>query len=156
MRAASGAGRLTAVGAAEVAATALVALSAASGAAAAGGAAGGAVAWQTRCGWFVNPTPGNVWLLDRDREWIIGLQGGHQVPGDWPWPRFAADQWVEVNGRYGHGCACLGVRVDGASGRIVAISGAEARPLAACRADPGLRRWGRFAPPASPASPASP
>lgn len=31
-----------------------------------------------RCGWFDNPTPGNASPTDRDGQWLIGLQGGHQ------------------------------------------------------------------------------
>ena len=38
----------------------------------------------TRCGWFSNPTPANASLYDRDGEWVIGVQGGHQAEGDWP------------------------------------------------------------------------
>src|SRR5258705_12486965 len=69
--------------------------------------------FETRCGWFVNPTPGNVWLYDREAEWTIGVQGGHQVDGDWPWPAFKRGQWVRTNaGSYGYGCACLDLRVN--------------------------------------------
>lgn len=56
---------------------------------------------ETRCGWFVNPTPANASLYDRDAEWIIGVQGGHQAEGDWP--EFGSGQWVKTNGNYGHG-----------------------------------------------------
>ncbi|HET7863945.1 MAG TPA: DUF4087 domain-containing protein, partial [Burkholderiaceae bacterium] len=45
-------------------------------------AAGAAAAQPAlRCGWFDNPTPGNATLVDRDGEWTIGLQGGHQASG---------------------------------------------------------------------------
>src|SRR5690349_18304425 len=37
-----------------------------------------------RCGWVDNPTPSNWWLVDRDGEWEIGLQGGYQAKGDMP------------------------------------------------------------------------
>lgn len=65
---------------------------------------------ETRCGWFSNPTPANAWLHDRDGQWTIGAQGGHHAEGDWP--SFKAGQWVETNGHYGHGCACLWLRVN--------------------------------------------
>lgn len=39
---------------------------------------------KVRCGWFENPTPANAWLTDRDGDWIIPVQGGHQANGDWP------------------------------------------------------------------------
>ncbi len=35
--------------------------------------------YETRCGWFDNPTPANYSLYDKDSEWIIGVQGGYQV-----------------------------------------------------------------------------
>jgi hypothetical protein len=106
------------------------------------GAAGAAepVAAETRCGWFSNPTPANASLHDREDEWIIGVQGGHQAEGDWP--SFAPKQWVETNGHYGHGCACLRVRVDRATHHVLEIESARARPLSACRRDRALKRWG--------------
>ena len=96
--------------------------------------------FETRCGWFSNPTPANASLHDRDDEWIIGVQGGHQAEGDWP--SFGPKQWVETNGHYGHGCACLSVEVDRESGRVLQITSARARPLSACRRDKALKRWG--------------
>jgi hypothetical protein len=106
------------------------------------GAAGahGAVQAETRCGWFSNPTPANASLHDRDDEWIIGVQGGHQAEGDWP--SFAPKQWVETNGHYGHGCACLRVKVERETHRVLVIESARARPLSACRRDKALKRWG--------------
>jgi|GEM_PF-744465 hypothetical protein len=93
---------------------------------------------EIRCGWLVNPTPANIWLRDRDREWIIGVQGGDQLGGDWPWPAFAPGQWQELNGHYGRGCACIRGRVDPDSGRVVEIQHSWPRPLQACREDPAL------------------
>lgn len=95
---------------------------------------------ETRCGWFDNPTPANASLHDREGEWIISVQGGHQAEGDWP--SFGPKQWVETNGHYGYGCACMSVEVDRASGRVVEIKSARARPLSACRRDRALKRWG--------------
>ena len=99
-----------------------------------------APAAQTRCGWFSNPTPANAWLHDREGEWTIGVQGGHQAEGDWP--SFGPKQWVETNGHYGYGCACMSVEVDRESGRVLEIKSARARPLSACRRDKALKRWG--------------
>lgn len=98
------------------------------------------VAAETRCGWFSNPTPANASLHDRDDEWIIGTQGGQQAEGDWP--SFGPKQWVETNGHYGYGCACMSVEIDRASGRVIEIKSARARPLSACRRDKALKRWG--------------
>jgi hypothetical protein len=95
---------------------------------------------ETRCGWFSNPTPANASLHDRDGEWIIGVQGGHQAEGDWP--SFKPGQWVKTNGHYGHGCACLRLRVNRETGRVIEIESARARPLATCRRDRSLRKWG--------------
>jgi len=96
--------------------------------------------FETRCGWFSNPTPANASLHDRDDEWIIGVQGGYRAEGDWP--SFKKGQWVETNGHYGHGCACLRLRVNRETGRVIEIESARARPLAACRRDRSLRKWG--------------
>jgi hypothetical protein len=96
--------------------------------------------FETRCGWFSNPTPANASLHDRDDEWIIGVQGAYQAEGDWP--SFKSGQWVETNGHYGHGCACLRLRVDRKTNRVIEIESARARPLAACRRDRSLRKWG--------------
>ena len=96
--------------------------------------------FETRCGWFSNPTPGNASLYDRDREWIIGVQGGYQAEGDWP--DFAPKQWVETNVHYGYGCACLRLRVNPKTHEVIEIESARARPLATCRRDRSLKRWG--------------
>lgn len=98
----------------------------------------GTAADALRCGWFDNPSPANVALRDRDGEWIVGIQGGHQAKGDWP--RFRTSEWVRTGaGSYGYGCACLRVRVDAESHEVKQIFSASARPLAACRKDPALK-----------------
>ena len=94
---------------------------------------------QTRCGWFLNPTPGNAWLTDRDGEWTVGMQGGHQAEGEWP--EFEDEDWVAVNGSYGYGCACLVATVDSESRHILEITSAEPRPLSVCRDDEALANW---------------
>jgi hypothetical protein len=96
--------------------------------------------FETRCGWFSNPTPANAWLHDRDAQWTIGIQGGYQAEGDWP--DFGPKQWIETNVHYGYGCACLRLRVDRSTHRVIAIESAKARPLSACRSDRKLKRWG--------------
>ena len=96
--------------------------------------------FETRCGWFDNPTPANASLHDRNGEWIISVQGGHQAEGDWP--SFKPGQWVETNGHYGYGCACLRLRVNRETHRVMEIDSARARPLGACRRDRSLRKLG--------------
>ena len=93
--------------------------------------------FENRCGWFSNPTPANAWLEDRDGEWIIGIQGGHQAEGDYP--EFDDDKWIKTNVNYGYGCACMKVKVDYKSHRVLEIASATAKPLSACREDPALK-----------------
>lgn len=98
--------------------------------------------FEMRCGWFDNPTPSNISLYDRDGEWIIGVQGGYQVEGDWDWPVFKPRQWVSTNaGSYGYGCACMHLRVDRQTHRVLEIKSSRARSLAACRKDQSLKKW---------------
>lgn len=96
--------------------------------------------FETRCGWYSNPTPANASLHDRDGEWTIGVQGGYQAEGDRP--SFKSGQWVATNGHYGHGCACLRLRVNRETHEVIEIESARARPLAACRRDRSLKKWG--------------
>ena len=100
--------------------------------------------FETRCGWFVNPTPANIWLYDRDGEWTIGVQGGYQIEEEWAWPKFTARQWVQTNGNYGYGCACLQLRLNKQAGEVLEIKSARARPLAACHRDRSLKKWKRM------------
>ncbi|PYS88953.1 MAG: DUF4087 domain-containing protein [Acidobacteria bacterium] len=95
--------------------------------------------FETRCGWFSNPTPANASLFDRDAEWVIGVQGGYQAKGDWP--DFGAKQWVETNVHYGYGCACLRLRVNRETHEVIEIESSHARPLSVCRRDRSLRKW---------------
>ena len=97
--------------------------------------------FETRCGWFNNPTPGNYWLSDKDDEWIIGVQGGYQLEG-FEFPKFKKNQWVDYFGRsYGYGCACFETRVDLETKHVLEIRKSWARPLSACRTDKALRKW---------------
>ena len=97
--------------------------------------------FETRCGWFINPTPSNVWFRDRDGEWTIATQGGHQAEGDWP--VFKPQQWVRSPnaGSYGYGCACMQVRVNKQTKEVMEIKSSHARTLTQCRQDPALKKW---------------
>lgn len=92
---------------------------------------------QTRCGWFENPTPANAWLIDRDGEWVISIQGGYQAEGDWP--DFPDSRWVKTNVNYGYGCACMKVTIDRAEQRILTILSSTVKPLSVCRRDKALK-----------------
>jgi hypothetical protein len=90
-----------------------------------------------RCGWFENPTPGNVTLSDRDGEWEISKQAGHEASGNLP--TFDDEQWVTTNsGGHGYGCACMSMKADTQSHEVSSFTGAKARPLAVCRRDHSL------------------
>lgn len=92
----------------------------------------------TRCGWFDNPSPGNATLVDKDGEWTIGQQGGHQADGDWP--TFPKARWVATGaGSAGYGCACLKVSARADTQEVTAIVSAHAQPLKTCRQDKALQ-----------------
>ena len=104
-----------------------------------GKSASAKAAIENRCGWFVNPSPANAWLIDRDGEWTVAIQGGHQADGDWPPPR-AEKEWVPAGGEgdprgYGYGCACMKVKTDRAQMLITRIVSSQGKPLSQCRRD---------------------
>lgn len=101
-------------------------------------AAGDGKPLETRCGWFSNPSPANMTLIDRDGEWLIGEMGGHQAEGDWDWPKFARGEWKQTNGNYGYGCACFRLRADASAHRVLFVEKAWKKPLSACESDPTL------------------
>lgn len=92
----------------------------------------------TRCGWLSNPTPANFWLDDKDGQWIIGVQGGHQAKGA-DIPEFPDSQWVQTNGSYGYGCACLKGTFSTRTKKVQYIKSATVRTLSACRKDKMLK-----------------
>lgn len=91
----------------------------------------------TRCGWFLQPTPANASLLDREAEWTISMQG--MPPAEGRWPKFKTSQWVETNGHYGYGCACMNVVADSSTQEILVIKSARAQSLSVCRNDRSLK-----------------
>ena len=102
----------------------------------------GAVAAETRCGWFTNPTPANVFLDDADGGWTLSMQGRGGAPGfDEAWSAEGSPtEWVRMSpAGYGYGCAC----VEGDFGAVGSQQVLEVRrywhrPLAACAQDPAL------------------
>jgi hypothetical protein len=90
-----------------------------------------------RCGWLVNPTPANWWLTDRQGQWILGTQGADQAPGMDEMPDMSTAGWVETNGHYGYGCACMTITADG-DGRVTRVADAQPKPLKQCQADRSL------------------
>ena len=97
---------------------------------------------EKRCGWLDNPTPGNIWLLDKDGEWIIGIQGSRDVPDGWEMPAFNPSQWVHTNGgNYGYGCVCMHLELDLESKEVLRIDKTAVLPLSRCRTDRTLNQW---------------
>jgi hypothetical protein len=90
--------------------------------------ASGAPASEKRCGWLDNPSPANLFLDDKDGEWVIASMGEAAGPNaigadDVPWE---------------NDCACLVVDTDKKSQRIVRIYSTQIEPKAKCRADKSL------------------
>ena len=90
---------------------------------------------EKRCGWIINPTPGNWWLRDRQAEWTLGEQGGYQAPGMDNLPDMSTRGWVRTNGSYGYGCACLTVTTDRRTKQVIRVLSGAPVPLRQCRAD---------------------
>ncbi|NBN77092.1 DUF4087 domain-containing protein [Microvirga tunisiensis] len=96
---------------------------------------------ETRCGWVVNPTPGNWWLTDRDGDWILATQGsdaealGMENIGD-----ISAGDYKAVNGPYGYACGCMKVEteVSGEGRRITVVYSFKQGKLAQCARDKTL------------------
>jgi hypothetical protein len=95
---------------------------------------------ERRCGWLENPTLANYWFTDRDGEWTISAQGGYHAPGWDKMPDMTTRGWIETNGNYGYGCACMEVTTDRRTMRITRVISARPVPLRQCRADRRLPR----------------
>ena len=93
---------------------------------------------ETRCGWLINPSPANWWLIDADGEWTIGEQGGYQAAGfaDAPWE--GVQERVSVNGNYGYECACMAVTSAPDTMTITRVFSLRSKPLGECLSDPKL------------------
>ena len=102
-----------------------------------------ASARENRCGWYMNPTPGNLLLLDKDDEWWITSQmqgNGPDAEGaDAKAPNFDDKQYVKTQSNgYGYGCACLDVETDPKAKKITKVYGGTIKPIAQCKADKSL------------------
>jgi hypothetical protein len=99
-----------------------------------------ALVTDRRCGWLTNPTPGNWWLFDGHGEWILSTQGGPQAQGFDDMPDMSLAGWVETNGHYGYGCACMTLTYQPGTLQVARIAAVKAKPLGQCRADRRLPR----------------
>lgn len=93
------------------------------------------LAKETRCGWIDNPTPSNIWLIDKDAEWNISKQGEYTALGIDKIKDFSDDQYIHTNGNYGYGCSCLVVDVDRTNKVIRTIYSAKNIDLSRCQND---------------------
>lgn len=102
-----------------------------------------ASAGEKRCGWYQMPTPGNLWLTDKDATWSITSQGeadGPDSEGVDNAPDFDPKQFVETpgTGGYGYGCACMEVETNAKDQRITKVISGHILPLADCKNDKSL------------------
>ena len=100
------------------------------------------------CGWFDNPTPGNVEFTDNSGEWEFSRQGGDEEPtGDY-WPTFrqnedgtSTDQWIHTNGgSYGFGCACMDITYKKGTRTVVSAAHPKTLMLKQCWQDKHLEQ----------------
>ncbi len=99
-----------------------------------------AISAEKRCGWLENPTPGNLWLIDADAEWIISTQGigfADEASMDHI-PKIDDKEFVRTNGYYGFSCVCLSVKTDKARSKIMKVYSGQQLLLKQCLEDPNL------------------
>jgi len=100
------------------------------------------IAAEKRCGWLDNPTPANWWLIDRDGEWVISIQGGDREGmylDDSSWDNLPEidkrkGKFVKTNNEYGYSCVCLYVITNQDQKKIIKIIGGKQLPLKPCKA----------------------
>jgi hypothetical protein len=100
-----------------------------------------------RCGWLANLAPGDWWLVDGDRTWVLAKQGDDNAATTAVMdrvPAFDTEQFVRTGNYYGYSCACLTAVADGTLGRITAIVSSQRLTLATCKADETLPVFGSW------------
>ena len=100
-------------------------------------AAASVQAAENRCGWILNPTPGNWWLTDADGQWTIMTQGTYEAPGMDVIGDISAGDYVASNGNYGYACGCMKIDTD-TEGVVTRIHSFKQLPIAKCEKDPSL------------------
>jgi hypothetical protein len=99
---------------------------------------------ENRCCWYQMPTPGNLWLTDKDATWSITSQGeadGPDAEGVDKAPDFDPKQFVKTQDPemdYGYGCACMEVETNAKDQRITKVISGRILPLADCKYDKSL------------------
>ncbi|ELA9083933.1 DUF4087 domain-containing protein [Vibrio alginolyticus] len=99
-----------------------------------------ATAEETRCGWLENPSPANMWLIDRDGSWDVSVQGTSNALDDKSMELVYQataneNEFVRTNRNYGFSCACLTVDVNEEQNSITKIYKSKQLPLKQCLED---------------------
>lgn len=100
---------------------------------------------ERRCGWYSNPTQGNLILTDKDGDWWIQMQGRPDPKGIDNVPAFDDRQFVETNvpgSGHGYGCACMTVVTNAKQQRVTRVISGDILPLMRCRNDGSLPKPG--------------
>jgi hypothetical protein len=96
---------------------------------------------ENRCGWYENPSPGNLWLVDSKGTWILSTQGdsgSKLTEKDFKkLPKFPKSQYITTQASYGYGCVCMIVDTDGDQ-NIVKIYKSRSLRLSSCLLDKNL------------------
>mgnify|MGYP001551625199 CR=1 FL=1 len=94
---------------------------------------------ETRCGWLENPSPANVWLIDKDASWTITMQGMVFIDDKSNDLVFKAmnneNEFVITNRHYGFSCACLTVDTDKKTQQIKKVYKSKQLLLKTCLED---------------------
>ena len=104
---------------------------------------------QNLCGWWDNPTPGNVFFTDRKREWVISQQGdAENCLEDWgdEGARSIGKNMNEIeiiHASYGRSCVCLKVEIEAKKGvqKIKKILSNKRQTLQTCYGDKNLLNY---------------
>lgn len=94
---------------------------------------------ERRCGWLENPSPANLWLIDKDATWFISAQGRFNLDNesvDLVYDAIKNDQnFVRTNRNHGFSCACLTVDVNQDAKEIVKVYESTQLNLKRCLED---------------------
>ncbi|WP_434136887.1 DUF4087 domain-containing protein [Pseudomonas luteola] len=95
---------------------------------------------EKRCGWLENPTPANLWLIDKDSEWTLSIQGSGFINEDSmdKMPTIDEKEFVRTNNNYGFSCVCLNVKTDKKKSEILEVYSGEQLLLKQCLEDPNI------------------
>ena len=105
-----------------------------------------ATAEETRCRWLENPSPANMWLIDRDGSWDISVQGTSNALDDKSMELLYQataneNEFVRTNRNYGFSCACLTVDADKDTNSITAIYKSKQLSLKQCLEDISITEY---------------